>query len=993
MPAARHNGAMTERALLFTDLEGSTALAERLGDERAAALWSEHDRIGRGWIAACGGQEIDHSDGFFAVFETAQAAARCALGLQPAFAALGLSARVGIHWGAVTLRANAPEDIARGAKPVEVEGLAKPLGARVMAHARGGQTLLSAAAAAALGKALPEGAALESHGHYRLKGLAEPVELFELGKAGECAFEPPADSDKVYRVVRAGELWQPLRAVRHNLVAERDAFIGRAAELHELAQRLDAGARLVTVLGVGGCGKTRLVRRYAWAWLGDWPGGVVFADLSEARSAEGLLGAVAAALGVPLAGGEGAAQIGHAIAARGRMLVVLDNFEQLLEHAEATLGVWLARAAEAGFVVTSRERLHLRGEQVFALEPLPLGSDALELFARRAQAQRPGFALTETNRDAVARIVALLDGLPLAIELAAARVRVLSPAQIVERLADRFALLAGARGVAARQATLRAAIDWSWDLLAPWEQDALAQCAVFDGGFTLEAAEQVLDLGRWSDAPPALDAVQSLVDKSLLRSWVPSEQQRFGFDEPYFGMYVSIPEYAAEKLGAQGDAALQGAERRHGHCFAAHGADAAIEALYGADSVRLRRALALEIDNLVAACRRALGRADGETALSTYRAAWESLDLRGPFGLAIDLGTQLLALPALAPAQRARALLVRSHAAQRAGRMALARETLPEAIELARQAGAERTEAAARCALGSALRAQGLLDEARGEYDAALQIARRIGQPRTQGSALTGLGALLGDQGRTDEALAHYAQALELHRAIGNRVDEANVLSLMAVQQAQAGALAQARIGWEEALAISEALEDRVATGEILTNLGMLNLEQGHAEAGADCYRRALAIHREVGNRRFEGYVLGDIGQMHLEQGRPEEARPGIEQALAVARETGERRQQGAMLRSLGDLELHCGRHAAALAAYDQAEALLRALGDRHHLALLLCGRGELARTAGDGALARALLGEARALAAQQGAGPESQIGRALQALSAEFHSASSCPP
>ena len=180
----------------------------------------------------------------------------------------------------------------------------------------------------------------------------------------------------------------PLREIRHNLPGERDAFVGRAAELRALAQRLDAGARLLTVLGPGGTGKTRFVRRYGLTWLGDWPGGVYFCDLSDARSLDGIHSAVAIALGVPLGRDDAGLQLGHAIAGRGRCLVILDNFEQVVEHAPATLGRWLDRAAEASFVVTSRERLHLPGEEVLPLEPLPLESEAIELFV----AARPSAA-------------------------------------------------------------------------------------------------------------------------------------------------------------------------------------------------------------------------------------------------------------------------------------------------------------------------------------------------------------------------------------------------------------------------------------------------------------------------------------------------------------------------------------------------------------------------------------------------------------------------
>ena len=267
---------------------------------------------------------------------------------------------------------------------------------------------------------------------------------------GRCSFTPPHDTDKAYRVVRLDDRWSPLRAIRNNLPGERDAFVGRAAELHVLAQRLDAGVRLLTVLGPAGTGKTRLVRRYGLTWLGDWPGGVYFCDLSDAHSVDGIHSAVAIALGIPLGRAEPAVQLGHAIAGRGRCLVILDNFEQVVEHAPATLGRWLDRAAEASFVVTRARDCTCRARRCMTLEPLPLEDDAVELFVLRARAQQAELrARHDRSGAAVAEVVRLLDGLPLAIELAAARTRVLSPAQLRRRLRDRFKLLAGARGMAA----------------------------------------------------------------------------------------------------------------------------------------------------------------------------------------------------------------------------------------------------------------------------------------------------------------------------------------------------------------------------------------------------------------------------------------------------------------------------------------------------------------------------------------------------------------
>src|SRR5882762_2195165 len=251
---------------------------------------------------------------------------RAVAGLDPP-----LKARAGVHVGPVILRENSQSDVARGAKPLEEEGTAKAVAARVMSIANGGQTLLSADARNALGEIILR---VESHGHWRMKGIAEPMELFEVGEA-DTLFMPPPDAVKGYRVVRDGDVWLPTRNIKHSLPAELDSFVGRRETLAELARRLDAGARLVSVLGIGGTGKTRLVTRFGWSWLGDFPGGVWFCDLSQARSLDGIVYSVAEALAVPLGKEDPLTQLGNAIAARriaelgDRFLLAQRNGERL----------------------------------------------------------------------------------------------------------------------------------------------------------------------------------------------------------------------------------------------------------------------------------------------------------------------------------------------------------------------------------------------------------------------------------------------------------------------------------------------------------------------------------------------------------------------------------------------------------------------------------------------------------------------------------------
>jgi predicted ATPase/class 3 adenylate cyclase len=975
---------MTPHALLLTDLVDSTLLGERLGHVRAAALWAEHDRCARDLLARHHGREIDRTDGFLLIFEDVADAARFALAYHRALAELDLSARAGLHVGPIILRENAPEDVARGARRIDADGLPIPVVARVMALARGRQTLLTAAARTALGGALPAGAEIESHGHYCLKGIEEPIEVFEVGMRASSPFTPPADVDKAYRVVRVGDFWRPVREVRHNLPAERDAFVGRSAELRALAARLDAGTRLLTVLGPGGTGKTRFVRRYGWTWLGDWPGGVYFCDLSEARSLDGIFFAVASALEVPLGKDDPAVQVGHAIAGRGRCLIIVDNFEQVVEFAPATLGRWLDRAPDAAFVVTSRERLHLPGEEIFPVEPLQLEQDAIELFAIRARAQRPDFVLGETNRAAVTEVVRLLDGLPLAIELAAARVGVLSPAQLVERMRDRFQLLAGARGAAARQATLRAAIDWSWELLTPWEQAAFAQCSTFDGGFTLEAAEAVLDLSRWRQAPPVIDVIQALTDKSLLRTWVPREQSRFDIDEPYFGMYITIHEYAAEKLEASGPTVHRDAEERHGRYFAGFGTDESIEALAREGGLHLRRAFALELDNLVTACRRAAQRSEAKLAVDAYRATWEVLEARGPSALGISLGIEVLAIGGLDKTERGSAQFVLAGAMRRAGRTDEAGDRYEEALELFRGVGNEAREANVRNQLGNLRRVQGRMDEAAAHLEASLATWRKVGNRPQEGIVLGNLGILHAVQGRLELARSLFERAIAIHREVGNLIHEGVDTNNLGVACKESGRFDEAKVHLDRALAIQCKAGNRREEAIVICNLAEVSCSLGGPSKEArELFETALALAREVGDRHYEGDFLGSLAALLRAQGSIDEALDRCEQALQIQRAAGNRRSEGALLGLRGELLAQQGNFGGARESLRTGEALLREVGDQLGLVVLLCDRGHVELAAADRDAALCALAAAEQVANMMGAGPDSEAGHRIVMLRA----------
>jgi len=972
---------MTVRALLFTDVVDSTRMIAHVGDARATEIWAEHDRRSRDLLAHHRGREIGRGDGFFLLFDDPADAACYALAYHHALADLALTARAALHVGPVALRENAPADIARGAFGTEVHGVAMSVTARVMALARGGQTLITGAAREAIAPALSEAARIESHGHYRLKGIEEPIEVFELGARDAAVFVPPMDVDKAYRVVRAGEFWHPVREVRHNLPVERDVFVGRTAELRELAARFDAGARLLTVLGPGGTGKTRFVRRYARNWLGDWPGGAYFCDLSEARSLDGIHFAVASALEVPLGREDPGVQLGHAIAGRGRCLVILDNFEQIVQQAPVTLGRWLEVARDAAFIVTSRERLHLSGEEVFPIEPLPLERDAIELFVTRARAQQQDFVLSEANRAAVAEVVRLLDGLPLAIELAAARMRVLSPAQIVARMRERFNLLAGARGAIARQATLRAAIDWSWDLLTSWEQSALAQCSIFEGGFTLDAAEAVLDVSAWADAPPIIDAIHTLVDKSLLRVSKPKASGRLDIDEPFFGMYLSIHEYASQKLRAFGERAREDTEQRHGRYFARFGSDQALDALLRHGAIGKRRRLSLELDNLVSACQRAIQRNDPHLSAACFLAAWPVFEAQGPFRLAATLGLQVARLEGLAPHQRALVQIALAYALRAGGKIDHANAMLAQALAVARQAGDDRAEAAALRGVAIARHKDGHTDEATQYFEKALALYQVLDDRPELAALHANFANLQMELGRMVEARASYESALALHREVGNRAAEGIAMGNLGTLHHELGRITEARAAYDDALIIHREAGNLLQEAITLCNLGVLVSEHGERREATEHYRGALTIHREVGNRRGEGVVLGQIGDLHQALGQFEQARIHYDEALRIHREVGNRRFEGGVLGSLGELLARQGETELALQALEAGERLLREVDDPLDLGKVLCVKGSAALAGGNADVARSALAEAESIRAQLGAEPESVLGQQIEAL------------
>lgn len=948
------------RALLLTDVVDSSQLTETLGDAEMAALWAAHDRLARDLLPAWRGQEIDKSDGMLLLFEAAPDAVAYALAYQRGLATLKppLKARAGLHVGPVILRENSTADVARGAKPLEVEGTAKAMAARVMSIASGGQTLLSGEARRALGEIALR---FESHGHWRMKGFAEPIELFEAGD-DDAPFTPPPDAAKAYRVVRQSDLWLPVRNVKLSLPAERDPFVGRRETLVELAGRFDAGARLVSVVGIGGAGKTRLVTRFAWNWLGDFPGGAWFCDLSQARSLDGIVHAVAEGLDVPLGMDDPVIQLGHAIAARRQCLVILDNFEQVARYAEETLGRWLNRASNAQFLVTTREVLGLSGEQVLSLMPLQ-SSEAVTLFMRRAEAAKADFQVNTADSSVITRLVDLLDCLPLAIELAAARVRVMPPSVLLSRMSDRFNLLSSAGWRSGRQATLRAVLDWSWDLLSFPEKAALAQLSVFEGGFTLESVEAVLDLSAYENSPLPMDALQSLVQKSFVRQVADTR----------FDLLVSVKEYASEHLRTEGrypgsgPAALRAAEVRHGAYVAGKYPNLDESVIRGA-----------EIDNFVAACRRAVARGDGDVAAKALAVTYVSLRARGPFRLAVELASVVRAIPRLGSAASALVEFVTGTSLSECGKESEACEHLEAALVGARRVGDRLIECKALTWLGALEFNAGRIQDAHSRLETALAVARESGNRGEEPQVRTQLGEIEAARGRMSEARAHCEAALELARELGGRNDEGHILAHLGMLYVGRGSIDEGTSNLEKALAVAREVGNRYLEGQVLRLMGRCNWFQGRLDDAHSQLEAALAVARNLGDARFESGLICDLGMVYESMARPDKALDHFEAALVIARELEDRSSEGEFLGYMGLLHARQSRYDEARGCLDAGEALLRAVSGRATLGILLCGRAETEHLTGNPDAARATLAEAETFAGAVSAGPGSELGLAV---------------
>ena len=858
---------------LFTDIEGSTTRWEHQRAAMQAAL-ARHDAILRDAIESHGGHVFKTvGDAFYAVFTTAPDAVDAALRAQALLereawdAALGaLRVRMGVHTGATEER--------------DGDYFGQPLNrvARILSAGHGGQILLSAATHELVRDELPPAIELRDLGEHRLKDLVRPERIFQLIVPGFPADFPPL---------------RTLESRPNNLPLQPTPLIGREREIEAVRQRLlHPGTRFLTLTGPGGTGKTRLGLQVAAEVLDDFPHGVWFVDLTTITDPALVPAAIAAALRVQEAGGLPVVESVKSYLRDKHVLLVLDNFEQLLPAASIVAEV-LAAAPLLTVLVMSRVPLHLRSEREFpvpalqlpdrtALPPRELLSqyESVRLFIERAQDVRPDWTITDANAPAVAEICYRLDGLPLAIELAAARVKALTPDAILARLSSPLKLLTGgARDAHSRQQTLRATIDWSYHLLEREEQVVFWRLAVFVGGCTVEAAEAVCDHAGELRAD-VLDLLQSLVDKSLLRQ--PADEP----GEPRFAMLETIHEYARERLVESGEALEN--QRQHAHFFLRL-AEQAEPYLYGFQQLVWLSRLVNEYDNLRSALRWCLQHSESETGTRLVAALWRFWQFKGDWTEACRWACDILAHSRASSDSPARATVLYAVAVCDwiDANYASAGDRVADSAAIFRSIGDKR-------GLANALGIQAIVMAERGDRAArsvsehAVALAREAGDTWALASALHCQGLVDDLQGEQAAAQAEFAESARLSREIGDRWRLLiNLRFLSQIAQSQRN-YAQAETLFEESLALARELGNRAEVAMALSAGGRIAEARGDDECASTRYTASLLGFRDLG-REFEvATVLVSRANLSQRRGDYDQSAALLREALLILKHTRE---------------------------------------------------------------------------------------------------------
>jgi predicted ATPase/class 3 adenylate cyclase len=931
--------------LLFTDIEGSTRLLLQSGDGFTALLETHRELLRRAF-QRYGGIEVDtQGDAFLVVFHRAPHAVRAAAEAQQLLADhawpenASVRVRMGIHTGA----------------PVRTQdgyaGLALHQGARIMSAGHGGQVLFSQATADLVRGELPAGMAVRDLGVHRLKDLPEPEHLYQLEIDG---------------LPREFPSLRTLSGRGNNLPTPGTRLIGR----EELVRRVVGflrrdDIRLATLTGPGGCGKSRLGIQAASELLPDCSDGVSWVALASISTPDLVVSAIATALGVREGPGESLeATLARYLGTR-RLLLLLDNFEQVLGAAPLISNL-LGACPGLKVLVTSRAALRLTSEQEILVPPLELPdlardeplerllhSPAVTLFVERARSVNPDFSVTVDAAQDVARICTQLDGLPLAIELAAARTKLLSPHALLGRMGQRLGVLTGgARDLPVRHQSLRDTIAWSYDLLSPTEQAVFRRFGVFVGGSTLEALEEVCP-GDGVPSHGILNSVDSLMSGSLLTI------SRGGDTDNRIGMLVTIREFALDRLEASGEGAR--VHERHAQ-WAARLAETLAAELYGHQQITASARLEQEHENIRAALDW-LSEHRRDRALSLAASLWPFWRMHNHLSEGRGYLERLLASAgdAVDARIRAGALLGLGMLTRDSGRHDQASELMHESERWAKAAGDVSLQARVRTVLGGTAWFQGQENQARDWLRESADLLRTTDDRWGLADALHMLGHIQIDAGDLDGAQASFDESLSLFRSVGDGWNLAQPLKDLGLIAARRGDYAAARPMYEESLGFLLGTGDKVQLVDSLNRVGELDLLTGAPEAAQARFESALAIAREVDNKTLVVETLMRFVELAEGRGDFTEARHLLDEALTLARSAQHQRLIAGIFHNLAYVELQAGQWEKAAAMLAGALRIHKTLDRELGIVQNMLGFGALACDRGQFELAARLFGTAEA--------------------------------
>ena len=855
--------------ILFTDIEGSTRLLQQLG-EKYATLIAEHNQLLHEASETNNGRVMGlEGDSFFVVFPRALDAIHAVVQSQRSLAThawpdeVNVRVRMGLHTGE-------PQISSSGYVGIDVHRAA-----RIAAAGHGGQVLLSQTTYDLVERELPEDLTVLDMGEHRLKDLRQPKRLYQLVMEGLPADFPPLKSLKV--------------ATLNNLPVQLTSFIGREKEITEIKLSINEH-RLVTLTGAGGSGKTRLSLQVASELLEQFQAGVFFVALAPITDPGLVPSTIAQALGVTEAAGKSITESIKDYLQSKTLLLVLDNYEQVIAAAPLVAEL-LTASRELKVIVTSREGLRVRGEHEYFVPPLELPDltqlpslesltqyTAVQLFVQRARAVKQDFRLTDETAQTVAEICYRLDGLPLAIELAAARIKLLPPKAMLTRLERRLEFLtSSARDLPTRQRTLRDAIAWSYDLLKEDEQKLFRQVSVFVGGCTFDAIEAVGE----DHSTHVLDLVGSLLDKSLLREM----EDRIG--EPRFVMLELLREFGLEQLATSSE--TETIRLRHANFYLRLAEQAEVK-LESAEQVEWINHMEEEHDNLRAALEWSkAAEGAGEICLrlaGTLGLFWEA---RGYFSEGRERLSAILSTDIAQGKTAARAKLL-----ARAAELAYRQSDYPATLALA------------------------------GE---SLAICREVGDKQGAAAALIKLGNAATEGGDYATASGYLAEALTIWRELKDKHGTARALISLGWAALRPGDYSLANERLEEALVLSRELEDTRSIGFELSGLGEVALREGDYARATQLLEESLQLRRQLGNKWGVGVSLGTLGWIAMHEGDWKRAIARLGESLEVRREIGDKGGSAWCLERLAEIALAQGQAEKAVRIFGAAAALRESIG------------------------------------------------------------------